>query len=65
MSGSLQAKLYGGHRHSTTVLKKAGHYNNAPVKRLGFYNGAVQRLGVYNGVGGSKNNLTAEIYPHY
>jgi hypothetical protein len=65
MSGSLQTKVYGGHRHSTTVLKKAGHYNNAPVKRMGFYNGAVKRLGVYNGVGGSKNNLIGEMYPHY
>ena len=64
MSGSLQTKIYGGHRHSSTVLKKIGSYNN-PVKPLGHYTGAVKRLGVYNGVGGSKHNLTGEMYPHY
>jgi len=64
MSGSLQTKIYGGHRHSSTTLKKMGSYN-APVKRMGTYNGAVKRLGVYTGTGGSKNNLISEMYPHY
>ena len=65
MSGSLQTKIYGGHRHSSTLLKKAGHYNNAPIKQMGLYNHPVKRLGVYTGVGSSKNNLTSEMYPHY
>ena len=64
MSGSLQTKIYGGHRHSSTNLKKLGSYNN-PVKKMGHYTGAVKRLGVYNGVGGSKSNLIGEMYPHY
>ena len=65
MSGSLQTKMYGGHRHSSTVTKKFGSYNNAPSKRLGHYNGPAKRLGIYTGTGGSKSNLNMEIYPHY
>jgi hypothetical protein len=65
MSGSLQTKMYGGHRHSSTVVRKLGSYNGAPVKRLGHYNGPVKRLGVYTGAGASKNNLNMEIYPYH
>jgi hypothetical protein len=64
MSGSLQTKIYGGHRHSSTTLKKMGSYN-APVRRMGTYNHAPKRLGVYTGVGGSKNNLNMEVYPRH
>jgi len=64
MSGDLQTKIYGGHKHSASVFKKLGSYNG-PVKRIGSYNGAPKRLGVYTGTGSSKNNLNMEIYPHY
>ena len=64
MSGSLQTKMYGNHRQTSTIAKKMGAYNGAG-KRMGSYNGAVKRLGVYTGVGGSKNNLVSEMYPHY
>ena len=65
MSGSLQTKIYGGQRHSSTIAKKFGSYNGAPLKKMGHYNGAVKRLGIYNGSGSSKSNLNMEIYPHY
>ena len=65
MNGSLQSKMLGVHRHSSTLLKKMGSYNNGPIERMGFYNNAVKPLGHYNGVGGSKNNLTSEMYPRY
>ncbi len=61
MSGSLQTKIYGRHRHSTTTLKQMGAYNCQP-KRMGTYNNAPKRLGVYTGTGGAKNNLNMEIY---
>ena len=64
MSGSLQTKIYGGHRHSSTTLKKLGAYSG-PVKRMGTYNSAPKRLGVYTGTGGSKNNLNMEMYPYH
>ena len=64
MSGSLQGRIYGHHKHSSTVLKTLGHYNGA-VKKLGHYNGAPKKLGHYNGAGASKNNLNMEMYPHY
>jgi len=62
---TLQAKVYGVHRHQTPVLKKGGNYNNPPMRRLGVYNHQVKRLGVYKGVGGSKGNGIGEMYPHY
>ena len=64
MSGSLQSKIYGNHRHSSTVLKRMGSYSG-PVKRMGCYNHATKCLSSYNGVGGGKNNLVGEIYPRY
>jgi hypothetical protein len=45
MGGSLQTKMYGSHRHASTVTKKMGSYNGAPLKRMGHYNGPVKRLG--------------------
>ena len=65
MSGSLQAKIYGHHKHSTTLLKKAGHYNGEPLRRVGHYNSASKQMGHYNGTGSSKNNLTMEMHPRY
>ena len=65
MSGALQSKMYGHHKHASTLLKKAGHYNGAAVRRVGHYNGAPKKLGHYNGVGASKNNIHMEAYPHY
>jgi hypothetical protein len=64
MSGSLQTKIYGGQRHTSTIVKKMGSYNGGALKKLGHYNGAVKRLGIYNGTGSSKSNLNMEIYPH-
>jgi hypothetical protein len=65
MSGSLQGKMYGHQKHSATPLKKAGHYGGAPLRRAGHYNSAPKQLGHYNGSGGSRNNLTMEMYPQY
>ena len=65
MSGSLQTKIYGGRRHSSTVVRKFGSYNGGALKKIGHYNGPVKRLGIYNGSGSSKSNLNMEMYPHY
>ena len=66
MSGSsLHAKMYGHHKHATTLAKKAGHYNGAAMRKLGHYNGAPKKLGHYNGAGASRNNMNMEAYPHY
>jgi len=65
MGGSLQTKIYGSHRHASTVTKKMGSYNGAPLKRMGHYNGPVKRLGFYNGAGASKSNMNMEIYPYH
>ena len=65
MSGSLQNKMYGNHRHTSTITKKMGSYNNAPLKKMGHYNGPVKRLGFYNGTGASKSLVNMEMYPHY
>ena len=65
MNGSLQTRMYGGHRHASTTTKKMGSYTGAPLKRLGHYNGPVKRMGFYNGTGASKSNVNMEIYPHH
>ena len=38
MSGSLQAKVYGNNRNTSTVSKNMGSYNGGG-KRMGSYNG--------------------------
>jgi hypothetical protein len=65
MTGSLQAKVYGSHKGSTTVSKRMGQSTNAPIKRLGHTNSGIKRLGHTNGSNGGKNNLIAEMYPRY
>ena len=65
MTGSLQAKVYGSHKGSTTVSKRMGPSTNAPIKRLGHTNSGIKRLGHTNGSNGGKNNLIAEMYPRY
>ena len=65
MTGSLQAKVYGSHKGSTTVSKRMGASTNAPIKRLGHTNSGIKRLGHTNGSSGGKNNLNAEMYPRY
>ena len=65
MTGSLQAKVYGSHKGSTTVSKRIGQSTNAPIKRLGHTNSGIKRLGHTNGSNGGKNNLIAEMYPRY
>ena len=51
---SLQEKIYGHHKYSSTLLKKMGNYNSAPLLRMGFYNNKPKMLGHYNGVGAHK-----------
>ena len=65
MTGSLQAKVYGSHKGSTTVSKRMGQTTSAPIKPLGHTNSGIKRLGHTNGSGGGKNNLNSEIYPRY
>ena len=43
MSGSLQGRIYGNHKHSTTLVKKVGHYNGA-VKKLGALQRSTQKI---------------------
>jgi hypothetical protein len=62
--GSLQGKVYGGHKNQATIVKKLGSYNS-PVRQLGNYNKAVKRLGVYNGIGNYKSSVSAEMYPNF
>jgi hypothetical protein len=65
MKGSLQTKVYGSHKGSSTVSKRMGQSSNGPIKRLGHTNSGVKRLGHTNGSSGGKNNLIAEMYPRY
>ena len=65
MTGSLQRKVYGSHKGSSTVSKRMGQSSNGPIKRLGHTNSGVKRLGHTNGSSGGKNNLIAEMYPRY
>jgi hypothetical protein len=65
MTGSLQTKVYGSHKGSSTVSKRMGQSSNGPIKRLGHTNSGVKRLGHTNGSSGGKNNLIAEMYPRY
>ena len=60
---TLQSKVYGNNKSSTTVSKRMGQTTNAPIKLLGHTNSGVKRLGHTNGSSGGKNNLNAEIYP--
>jgi hypothetical protein len=61
MSGNLQDKMYGSHKHSSTHFKSMGNYNS-PVKRMGSYTSKPKLLGHYNGSGGGKSHLTREIH---
>ena len=65
MTGSLQTKVYGSHKGSSTVSKRMGQSSNGPIKRLGHTNSGVKRLGHTNGSSGGKNNLIAEMYHRY
>ena len=65
MTGSLQTKVYGSHKGSSTVSKRMGQSSNGPIKRLGHTNSGIKRLGHTNGSSGGKNNLIAEMYPRY
>ena len=65
MSGSLQSKMYGRHRHSSAVVKKMGIYNNPVTKQMGVYNNPVKRMGIYTGVAGGSKGSPSEMYPHY
>jgi hypothetical protein len=42
-----------------------GQTTNRAIKRLGHTNSGVERLGHTNGSNGGKNNLNAEMHPHY
>ena len=65
MTGSLQAKVYGSHKGSTTVSKRMGQTTSAPIKRLGHTNSGIKCLGHTNGSSGGKTNLISEMYPRY
>lgn len=64
MAGSLQMKVYGGGKTSST-MKGLGSYNHSLSKRLGHTNGTIRKLGLYNGTSTGKTNSIKEIYPHY
>lgn len=49
MSGSLQAKMYGGSRFGSSTTKRMGSYNQGAMKRLGHSNGTIKRLGQNHG----------------
>ena len=62
---SLQEKIYGHHKYSSTLLKKMGNYQGAPLRRMGFYNNKPKMMGHYNGVGAHKSNTSMGTYAHY
>jgi len=51
---TLQSKVYGNNKSSTTVSKRMGQTTNAPIKRLGHTNSGVKRLVHTNGSSGGK-----------
>jgi hypothetical protein len=48
MHSELQSRM--GGRHTTPIIRKAGHYINAPMHLMGHYNGAVKKLGHTQGI---------------
>jgi len=62
MSGSLQAKMYGGSRFGSSTAKRMGSYNQGAMKKLGHSNGNIKRLGQNQGSSSGKNPMM-EIYP--
>ena len=62
---TLQTRVYGNNKSSTTVSKRMGQTTNAPIKRLGHSNSGIKRMGHTNGSSGGKNNLISEIYPRF
>ena len=62
MSGSLQAKMYGGSRFGSSTNKRMGSYNQAPMKKLGHSNGTIKRLGQNQGSSSGRNPMM-EMYP--
>ena len=62
---SLQEKIHGHHRYSSTLLKKMGSYQGAPLRRMGFHNNKPKMLGHYNGAGEHKSNISMETHAHY
>lgn len=63
---NLQSRVYGTQRRQASMMKRAGNYNNPPMRKMGSYNHQVKRLGVYNGIGGGSNiGVMTEMYPRY
>ena len=62
---TLQTRVYGNNKSSTTVSKRMGQTTSAPIKRLGHSNSGIKRLGHTNSSSGGKINLNAEMYPRY
>ena len=62
---TLQSRVYGSNKATTTVSKRTGQTTSAPIKRLGHSNSGIKRLEHTNGSSGGKNNLNAEMYPRY
>ena len=48
MNSGLQAKM--GGRHTTPIIRKAGHYNHPPMHLMGHYNSPVKKLGHTQGI---------------
>jgi hypothetical protein len=48
MHSELQSRM--GGRHTTTIIRKTGHYNHPAVHMMGHYNSPVKKLGHYNGI---------------
>ena len=62
MSGSLQAKMYGGSRFGSSTTKRMGSYNQGAMKRLGHSYGTIKRLGQNDGSSSGINPMM-EMYP--
>ena len=62
MSGSLQAKMYGGGRFGSSTTKRMVSYNQGAMKKLGHSNGTIKRLGQNQGSSSGKNPMM-EMYP--
>ena len=64
MSGSLQAKMYGGGRFGSSTTKRMVSYNQGSMKRLGHSNGMIKQLGQNHGSSSGKNPMM-EMFPKH
>ena len=52
MNSGLQSRI--GGKHTTPIIRKAGHYNHMPVHLLGQHNQPVKKLGHTQGISVSR-----------